>query len=112
MVLLQHVSRRPHGFHTLVDRDDGKRLWEGEVKQCIHCQYTWPHVPGSGRLFGFCMKCNGLTCGKDKCDTCYHNEKQIEDIEALARRNRASIEAAVRQQALREQIYTYLRKKG
>lgn len=111
MTLLQRVSNRPHGFLTITDVD-GKLLFESEVKQCVHCQYTWRHVPGSGRLFGFCMKCNAWTCGKVKCDTCYHKEKYIEDLEAVARRNKASIEAAVRQQDLRERIYTYLKKKG
>ena len=112
MTLLQHVRNRPHGFITVVDRDEGTKLFEGEVRQCIHCQYTWRHVPGSGELRGFCKNCVSLTCGTEKCDTCYHKEKQIEDIEAIARQNRASIEAAVRRQNLREQIYTYLKKKG
>lgn len=111
MVMLRYVSPSPPGFITLTELD-GTILHEGELRQCIHCQYTWSHKPGSERPYGLCLKCNGLTCGRPQCDDCYHIEKRLEDMEALERRNRASIEAAVRQQGLREQIYGYLRKKG
>lgn len=111
MVLLHHVSQRPAGFITVTDLD-GQVLHEGEVRQCKHCQYTWRHVPGSGRDYGLCLKCNGFTCGRPQCDDCYPAEQRIEDLEAIERRNRASIEAAVRQQNLREQIYGYFRNNG
>ena len=109
MVMLKEVSRRPAGFILVTDIDTGKRIFEGEVRQCIHCQYTWRHVPGSGVRRGWCMRCNGFTCGRARCDTCYHKEKQIEDMEAVGRRNRAAINALVRQQALRERIHQFLR---
>lgn len=110
MVYLRHVDRRPAGFITVTGLD-GKTLFEGGLRQCIHCQFTWTHKPGSGIVRGFCLLCGGHVCGKPQCDTCYHKEKQIEDTEAIARGNRASINAAVRRQALREQIAGYLKKK-
>lgn len=45
---------------------DGVRI-EGETRQCVHCQYMWTYVPGSGATRGFCLKCNGLVCGRPEC---------------------------------------------
>ena len=104
--MLKHVSNNPVGIVLITDIDTGKTLWEGEVRQCKHCQYTWKYKPGSGNLRGFCWKCNGHTCGRKQCESCYHKEKRVEDLEAIERRNRASIEAAVRQQDLREHMFS------
>lgn len=99
---------KPQGMLLITDIETGKTLFEGDLRQCIHCQNTWVYKPGSGALRGFCMNCNGHLCGRLECQDCYHNEKRIEDIEALARQNRASIEAAVHQVALRERLWNRL----
>ncbi len=105
MVLLRHGRERDsQGIIIVTCLDTGKTLYEGYVRQCIHCQYTWEYKPGSGIERGFCTNCDGHTCGRVACDSCYHKEKRIEDMEALERMNRAAIEAAVRQQELRELI--------
>jgi len=110
MTMLKHVSKRPIGIVLITDIESGKTLFEGEVKQCIHCQYTWRYKPGSGALRGICWRCNGPLCGRKQCSVCYHKEKRIEDMEAVVRRNRAAVEAAVRRQELRERIYQDLRR--
>ncbi len=92
------------GLLTVTDFHSGKTLFEGYLRQCVHCQYTWTYKPGSGTRRGFCVVCNGFICGKPRCDTCYHKEKQIEDIEAIFLANKKAIEAAVRQHDLRELI--------
>ncbi len=52
---------------------------EGETLMCIHCQKQWAIRPGSGIHRGFCQNCNGVTCGKLKCETtCTHFEKMLE----------------------------------
>ena len=52
---------------------------EADTVQCVHCQMHWIIVPGSGMKRGFCNLCNGLTCGKQKCESeCMPWEKQME----------------------------------
>lgn len=111
MVMLERVDRHPAGIITITDRETGNIVREGMLRTCVHCGFIWTHRPGSGILRGFCQNCSGFSCGKQQCWNCYPKEQQIEDLEAVARRNRASIEAAVRQQNLREQVSQYLRKK-
>ena len=104
MTLLHQVARREAGYLLITDKITGKTLFEAGLRQCVHCQYTWQYRTGSGLLRGFCRNCMGHTCGRAACDNCYHKEQQIEDIEAVVLMNRHAIEAAIRQQALREQI--------
>lgn len=55
---------------------------EAETRMCIHCQMHFIIRPGSGISRGFCMNCDGVTCGKQKCETeCTHFEKMIELLE-------------------------------
>lgn len=55
---------------------------EYETRMCIHCQMHFLIEPESGQKRGFCTNCNGVTCGKVKCETeCTHFEKAIEIME-------------------------------
>jgi hypothetical protein len=55
---------------------------EAETKMCMHCQMHFIIQPGSEMKRGFCTNCNGVTCGKQKCETvCTHFEKAIEIME-------------------------------
>ena len=55
---------------------------EGDTVMCVHCQMHWIIKPGSGISRGFCANCNGLTCGKRKCETeCMPWEKAMEILE-------------------------------
>lgn len=59
---------------------------EGETVMCVHCQRHWKVEPGSGRRRGYCLNCNGPTCGKQACETsCVPFEKAIEEQEARGR---------------------------
>lgn len=111
MVMLERADRHETGIITITDRVTGKMISEGNVRTCCHCGFIWKHKPGSGILRGYCQKCDAFSCGKQSCWDCYPKEQQIEDMEAVVRGNRASIEAAVRRQNHREQIYQYLTKK-
>ena len=107
MTFLQHVlpGRAAKGFILYTDQLDGTKLFEGDLRQCCHCQKIWTYKPGSGILRGFCQKCNGHVCGKHTCMTfCYPAEQQLDDLEALERRNRRAIEAAVRHRTWLESI--------
>ena len=75
----QHTARRPKG-HIIITPEFGPQI-EFDTLQCVHCGRHWEVVPGSGRKRGWCLKCNGPTCGAQKCDECYPFEKQIEDAE-------------------------------
>jgi hypothetical protein len=104
--MLKQVSRQSAGEIRVLDRETGKLLFEGSLRQCIHCQFTWTYRQGSGHLSGFCFKCNGFICHKLACQECYHKERRVEDIENVAFRNKQAIEAAVRQQAWRERVFS------
>lgn len=52
-----------------------------DTVQCKHCGRHWIWIPGSGRRRGWCMNCNGFTCGSDLCDVCVPNEQLLENIE-------------------------------
>lgn len=45
---------------------DGKTV-QGEGRQCIHCQFCWEYVPGSGRPYGYCITCGGFICARPEC---------------------------------------------
>ena len=72
----------PYGGEvTVSDPDFGDtRL---PTKQCVHCGDHWIVFPGSGRIRGFCMQCNGPICGP-KCQKCIPQERQLEAREAGA----------------------------
>lgn len=55
---------------------------ETDTLMCVHCQYHWRVVRGSGRQRGFCANCAGPVCGKYDCmNRCEHWEKKIEIME-------------------------------
>lgn len=54
----------------------------GDTMMCVHCQKHWIIEPGSGMKRGFCLRCNGVTCGKQACETvCIPFEKALEMTE-------------------------------
>lgn len=55
-----------------------------ELVRCIHCDYRWVWIPGSGRRRGYCLSCQGITCGQAHCDAagCVHWAQRIENAEA------------------------------
>lgn len=47
--------------------------------QCVHCGRHVQYQPGSGRLRGWCWRCNGMFCGPD-CEKCVAKEQQLENM--------------------------------
>ena len=107
MTLLKVTAPKNAGRYTLTDRFTGELLYESDLLQCGHCQHTWRYRVGSGILRGFCRVCMRHRCMRPGCpEKCYTFEQRTQDLEDIERRNRGSIEAAVRQQELREHIYS------
>lgn len=68
------------------DLPEKDRIYEGDMLQCKHCQFTWAVKPGSGTKRGWCYNCGGPTCGKPHClQVCEHFMKAIERMEARSR---------------------------
>ncbi len=65
------VTRGPHGETVTCD-----------MLTCVHCNHSWEVVVGSGRLRGFCNRCDGPTCGGPHCWVCVPYEQQLENMEA------------------------------
>jgi hypothetical protein len=77
-----HSVLRPHGTIIISDPDLPHDV-HMDVMTCVHCQSAWVVRPGSGRVRGFCMRCNGVTCGGPKCLECLGPiERRIELYEA------------------------------
>lgn len=60
---------------------EGGPVVQTDIVQCCHCSRVWVWVPGSGRRRGFCMRCNGITCGSHTCDACVPFEQQLDNME-------------------------------
>lgn len=54
---------------------------EGDTLSCVHCQATWVIKKGSGKMRGFCQRCNGYVCGPG-CLECIPWERRVENSEA------------------------------
>ena len=104
MPIQRSTLYRSHGLMVLTDIDTGKTLFESDLHQCCHCQFTWQYKPGSGIRRGLCKRCGDITCGRTACDTCYPHEQQLDDLEAVERTQRARIEAAVRLHEWKERL--------
>ena len=106
MVMLKQVNRQNAGEIIYIANNDGKKLFEGFVRQCVHCQFTWTYKPGSGKVATFCKNCDGFVCHKLACNKhCYPAEQFVEDIEAIAEGSRRAIEALVRRAEWLESVY-------
>jgi hypothetical protein len=55
---------------------------EYDTLQCVHqCGGHWQVRPGSGIIRGFCLNCDGPTCGQPACDPCVPLEKALLEME-------------------------------
>ena len=81
LVVPKHSILHPAGVGILNDPDLSHER-QIDFKQCVHCQTVWKVQPGSGRLRGFCMRCNGPICGPSCMECRGPWEQQNEDIEA------------------------------
>jgi hypothetical protein len=79
-------STRGARGYVIVSSPDGPCDIQKETRQCVHCGNHWIYEPGSGRVRGWCMKCNGVTCGSKQCDPCVPFEARIEIMEGAKER--------------------------
>lgn len=63
---------------------DGGPVLTRDVVCCCHCGFMWQYQPGSGRIRGFCTRCNGLCCGRPSCNVtgCVSRWQQLDNMEA------------------------------
>lgn len=61
---------------------DGGPTVQQDTVNCRHCGRVWVWMPGSGRVRGWCSRCNGFTCGAVQCDQCQPLEAYLEALEA------------------------------
>ena len=64
--------RKPAG-HIIVE---GNVI--ADTLQCVHCGKHWIPIKGSGITRGYCMKCNGVTCGSKGCHNCMSKEQRLD----------------------------------
>lgn len=79
---------RDNGLATFIDPGSDKPILEIKTLQCVHCGGHFPHQPGSGKIRGFCMRCNGPICGPN-CQECVPWEAYLEILEGT--RNPTSV---------------------
>jgi len=79
------TANKPAG--VIITATSSGRVIEADTLQCCHCGMHWMVVRGSGRLRGWCSKCNGpLCCEKELCTVmCYPLEKRLDDAEKHGR---------------------------
>lgn len=61
---------------------EGGVVVQSDTISCCHCGCVYQWKPGSGKRRGFCLRCNGFTCGTPRCDACIPVEQLLENIEA------------------------------
>lgn len=71
---------RDAGLIIVSDPGADKPILEIGTVQCVHCGCHYPVRPGSGKIRGFCMRCNGPICGPG-CAECVPTEQMLENIE-------------------------------
>lgn len=90
---------RPSGY-MVTTHPDGVVV-EADTLQCAHCGCHWKIEPGSGKVRGYCLCCNGPICGP-KCAKCVPKEQQLENIEQSRPIGFRRILTGFRKQVLRQ----------
>lgn len=73
-------ERRPSGSIIINGQEVANTL------QCVHGGEHFISRRGSGVTRGFCMRCQGPTCGSPDHDVCIPFEKRLDEYEAGLRR--------------------------
>ncbi len=68
------------GLATFSDPGSDRPLLEVATASCVHCGGAFPIQPGSGKIRGFCMNCNGPVCGPG-CAACVPVEQYLQNLE-------------------------------
>lgn len=73
---------------TIRRTEDGTAMWNPEfgppihkaTRKCVHCGLHVLCEKGSGKVRGWCDRCNGFVCGP-ACFECVPEEQMLENIE-------------------------------
>lgn len=68
------------GVILISNPDSGQQLQELPTVACVHCGFNWVPQPGSGKVRGWCTRCNGPVCGPG-CAECVPKEQQMLNME-------------------------------
>ena len=74
------LNKTDFGHITVCDPGADKPIMVAGTLQCCHCAKHWVPQPGSGRVRGWCMNCNGPVCGP-ACAKCVPIEQYLENVE-------------------------------
>jgi hypothetical protein len=74
------LNKTDFGRAILIDPGADKPISEVGTLQCCHCGGHWAPQPGSGRVRGWCQRCQGPVCGPD-CAECIPVLQYIENLE-------------------------------
>jgi hypothetical protein len=69
------------GRIEIIDPGSDKPLLVVGTLCCAHCGGHWVPKPGSGRIRGWCMNCNGPVCGANCGKECVPVEQMLENTE-------------------------------
>ena len=83
-------TTRDNGLVTILDPGSDRPLLEVKMLKCVHCGGQYPCQPGSGKVRGFCMRCNGPVCGPG-CAECVPEEMMLEIIEGTRRPDQVTV---------------------
>ena len=75
------LNKTDFGRIIICDPGADKPIIEIGTLQCCHCMKHWIPQPGSGRVRGWCWRCQGPICGPS-CVKCIPKELMLENIEA------------------------------
>ena len=76
---MRHSQHKAQGFWEASNPDHG--MTAGETVQCVHCGGHFLCSPGSGKIRGWCPRCNGYVCGP-QCEECVPQELRLERMDA------------------------------
>lgn len=71
----KHTVRNPNGYSISTGE---KGTIEHDTQMCVHCGQHFDVVAGSGKVRGFCMQCNGVTCGHNNCHEHFPLEQRMD----------------------------------
>lgn len=72
-----HKQRKIDAVEIIKEIDG--RILENDLKRCCHCGNYWKKIIGSGRIRGWCRKCDDDICGRPGClANCVPYEKWID----------------------------------
>lgn len=72
---------RARASGAILFQDEHGNERQEDTMQCCHCGGHWVRRPGSGKVRGFCLRCNDVTCGGPRCDDCIPQELLMEITE-------------------------------